>query len=761
MATIRTKAARVVDEEQAPKARPTSKYASLAQWVLGKTDGWRTWRDSNYQADWDSFERLWRGKWSVNEQQRASERSKIVTPALSEAVENAAAEIEEAVFGRGADFFDLETDEELFEEPDEQDEPQPAPQQPGMMGMPNMGAPQPNPGMPPMPMAPMAAAVQRTVDPAEAVETTRASLRLDLARSDFASNCAEVVLHSAVFGTGFGEIVTIEKTCKRPTADGLGSTEETYDIPSLRAVSPRNVLIDPNAKRIEDGLGIAIEEQVSLHLLLQQQKNDKNFEKDVELKAPVVEGDDDIDGDRQKNTKYEQDKVHVIRWYGLVPTKLLYPEKCKNEDGEECWPTVEEAEDGDYTEAIIILTNKRDVAKAVANPSPKGDRPVVYFPWDVVPGRLHGRGICEKGFNPQKILDTEVRARLDGLALTWAPMMGIDATRVPRGMSFQVQPGKSILTNGDPETVLRPIKFGQLDPNHWQNLQALQAMVGQATGSVDASQMASNIGDARSGATSMAMAPVIKRYKRTLTRFFDLFLMPTLDKIVSRSQQAMPKRYPAVGLHIRPASTMGIMQREYETSQLTSLLATLQPGTPEHRAILMGVVSNTSIPNREKVMKLIASAEQREAMMAQAMQHPEMQAMQAQAAQLQMGKEAAQTRKFNSEAALNEVKAQLEPEKMKIDAVQVATKGMYSVPEAQQQSEFDRRIAIVDRELQGEKIQADREDSVRNERIAQMQMHHAEVSKERDRQHKVRVELIKAHSKVATAAAKPQAGASK
>ena len=61
------------------------------------------------------------------------------------------------------------------------------------------------------------------------------------------------------------------------------------------------------------------------------------------------------------------------------------------------------------------------------------DRPVVAFPWDVVPSMFWGRGVCEKGYNSQKALDTELRARIDALALTIHPMLAIDATRLPRG----------------------------------------------------------------------------------------------------------------------------------------------------------------------------------------------------------------------------------------------------------------------------------------------------------------------------------------
>ena len=67
------------------------------------------------------------------------------------------------------------------------------------------------------------------------------------------------------------------------------------------------------------------------------------------------------------------------------------------------------------------------------------------FPWDVVPVRFWGRGVCEKGYNSQKALDAEIRARIDALALTVHPMMAMDASRMPRGLSQRLRPGKIIL----------------------------------------------------------------------------------------------------------------------------------------------------------------------------------------------------------------------------------------------------------------------------------------------------------------------------
>jgi hypothetical protein len=52
---------------------------------------------------------LWRGQWSPEDRTRESERSRIVSPALQQAVESSVAELEEATFGRGK-WFDIKDD---------------------------------------------------------------------------------------------------------------------------------------------------------------------------------------------------------------------------------------------------------------------------------------------------------------------------------------------------------------------------------------------------------------------------------------------------------------------------------------------------------------------------------------------------------------------------------------------------------------------------------------------------------------------------
>ena len=76
---------------------------------MHKCDDWRDYYESNYEDRFDEYYRLWRGQWSPADSQRASERSRIISPALQQAVESNVAELEEATFGRGK-FFDIADD---------------------------------------------------------------------------------------------------------------------------------------------------------------------------------------------------------------------------------------------------------------------------------------------------------------------------------------------------------------------------------------------------------------------------------------------------------------------------------------------------------------------------------------------------------------------------------------------------------------------------------------------------------------------------
>ena len=658
--------------------------AELTQWVLGRLSDWESHRKSNYEPKWDEQERLWRGIWSGTERQRKSERSKIMTPALSEAVENCVSELEEAVFGRG-DFFDAKGQAE--------DQPE------------------------------LKAATERNKN----------NLKEDLEHLDFAHNCSEALVNGAVFGSGIGEILVEEKLQREvaPETDAAGNVtaklvSKTYVCAPMRSVNPRNFLIDPVAKTVDEGLGCAVEEYVEAHKIKAGQTRGEY--RDVEVGTDA--GKQEISTDPQVMTEYTKDKTHVYRYYGLVPRHLLLPPD-KTVD---LFPGDAPSDDpvkADMVEAVIVIANKSTCIKAIENPFIMSDRPIIAFPWDIVPGRFWGRGVCEKGATPSKLLDAEYRSRMDALAYTGAPMVAIDAARLPRGFKFEVAPGKTILTNGDPNTVLKPFKFGEVDQTTFQQTQALDQMIQRATGALDSVSMATRGGDARPGAVSMQLSGIMKRHKRTLMSFIDRFLVPALRKIMWRHMQYSPERYTPLNFSFVASSTTGIMQREYESQQLTQLLNTMEPQSKEYKMVLMGILANSGLQHRVQLIQMlktsIDAAVQSEQAAAQAAQAQGVDPLQAQlqqtAVQLEIAEKQAKIAELNSQAALNNAKARAAMIQPEIDAREVALKGVYNTPQEQMQAEFDRRMKI------GDQIIA-QEDIASNERIANAQSN-ASIERER------------------------------
>ena len=532
-------------------------------WVMDKCDSWRDHYEANYSQRFDEYYRLWRGQWSSEDQTRQSERSKIISPALQQAVESSVAELEEATFGRGK-WFDIKDD-------------------------------------------------VRDQNPAD-IAALRSYLEEDFAKNKVRKNVAECLINAAVFGTGIAEVVIEEEKEMAPATQpvmggelqAVGVTIQDRTCVKLRPVMPQNFLIDPVATDIDTALGCAVDEYVSSHLV--EQLQEKGVYRDEPLS--VAASDFDLEPD-QELTTFPEDKVRLTKYYGLVPTHLLKAAMEDAEEDEEVVEFGEEEEDTYYTEAMVVIANGGTLLKAEKNPYMMQDRPVVAFPWDVVPSRFWGRGVCEKGYNSQKALDAELRARIDALALTIHPMMAMDASRMPRGAKPSIQPGKTILTNGNPSEILQPFNFGQVNQITFAQAQSLQTMVQTATGAIDSAGISGSInGDATAAGVSMSLGAIIKRHKRTLINFQDSFLIPFVQKAAYRYMQFEPELYPVADYKFHTSSSLGIIAREYEVTQLVQLLQTMSPDTPMYPKLVMSIIDNMNLSNREELIATLEQANQ-------------------------------------------------------------------------------------------------------------------------------------------------------
>jgi len=616
----------------------------LENWVIQKCDDWRDHFSANYQQNFDEYYRLWRGIWSAEDQTRRSERSKIISPALQQAVESSVAELEEATFGRGQ-FFDIKDD-------------------------------------------------VRDQNPQD-VAALRSYLEEDFAKNKIRKGVAECLINAAVFGTGIAEIVLEEekemKPASQPVMGGelqaVGVTISDRTCVKLRPVMPQNFLIDPVATDIDSALGCAVDEYVSSHLV--EQLQEKGVYRDVPVE--LASSDFDIEPD-QELTSFEQDKVRLTKYYGLVPRHLL--EKAMKDVSPEDAEVVEfddEEDDSYYVEAMVVIANSGTLLKAEKNPYMMQDRPVVAFPWDVVPSRFWGRGVCEKGYNSQKALDTELRARIDALALTIHPMMAMDASRMPRGAKPSIQPGKTILTNGNPAEILQPFNFGQVNQITFAQAQSLQTMVQTATGAIDSAGIAGSInGEATAAGVSMSLGAIIKRHKRTLINFQDSFLIPFVQKAAYRYMQFEPELYPVADYKFHTTSSLGIIAREYEVTQLVQLLQTMSPDTPMYPKLVMSIIDNMNLSNREELIATLEQANQpnpEAQQAAQAAQQAQVQFQQSQTAALngQAQESAARAQKIT-------VEAQAIPQELEIDRIKAVTTNLKAGDA--DDKEFQKRLEI-------------------------------------------------------------------
>jgi hypothetical protein len=663
----------MADFEKEPFEQPSESDKELVTWLTGHLDKWRQYRDNNFTDDWEEYERIFRGEWAAEDKTRDSERSRIVSPATQQAVETRHSEIMEAVFGQG-EYFDIEDDIR------------------DVNGNP--------------------------IDVQLLKNQLMEDFKIDKVRKSFDA----VGLMAEIYGVGVGEIVVKKEKIYVPSTQpipgvtgqaAIGVVEQDRVAIKLNPINPKNFLWDPNGATVEECMGVAIEKPVSFHKVVEG--IEKGIYRKVEIKTQ--KSDDDLEASLYTDEHFQDDQLVLTTYYGLVPREYL--EQLEN-DGKEVadlFPEDSEMDDyADLVEAIIVLANGTTLLKAEANPYMMKDRPVITYQADTVPNRLPGRGTVEKAYNMQKAIDAQLRSYIDGLGLTSAPMMAMDATRMPRGSKFEIKPGKAILVNGNPNEILTPFKFGNTDASNSQAAQEFERMLLQATGTLDSNGLVTNAArDAGGAGMSAAMAAIIKKYRRTLTNFQEDFLIPFIKKATYRYMQFDPERYPSVDLQFVPTATLGIMAREYEQSQLIALLQTLGPDTPVLPLVLKGIIHNSGLSNKAELEQALAQMSQPDPNAQALQQQQQMLALQAQEAAIAVS--ASQAKQNEAEALKTTIEAQLKPKEIEAKIMSSVTNNLPTNDQLASQ-EFDKRVKIAELML--------KEADIKNKaKIVELQMHKA------------------------------------
>ena len=599
-------------------------YQALASWLMYRLEGWRTHRDINYIPKWDEYYRIWRGIWDSSDKTRTSERSRIIAPATQQAVESSVAEMEEATFGRGK-WFDIQDD---------------------MLDQDNSEA-----------------------------EYIRNLLQEDLEKTGVKDSIAEVFLNGAIYGTGIGKIVvnqTVERAPSEQPVEGSmtgmrGITEYASIDVKIEPISPKEFLIDPAANSIDEALGVAHEVIKPRYHVVQ------GIQSGVYRDVPLDGDYDTVKFSYDPETKRadESDSVKITEYWGLVPKRFLKAKADKDD--------FEYTKKDELVEAVVTICNDEYILRVEENAFMMEDRPFISYQHDIIPNKFWGRGVVEKGYNAQKALDAEMRARIDSMALRNTMMMAADATRLPRGTKFEVRAGKTVLTNGNPREAIMPLDMGAMDSSTFNQVSSLQNMIQMGTGSADMSMPQQ---ETASG-MSMMQSASIKRQKRTLMNFQNTFLIPMINKSMWRKIQFDVDRYPVSDYKFIPYSTMGIMAKELEMQQMVQMLQAIPKDSPAFNVILLAMFQNSSIHNRDAIVFGLQQGQE---------PNPEMEQMQQMGIQLQVQQAQAEIQKTMAEA-------EEEKEKAILHTAQAGSLQPTEVDMAKEQVQIAKMSADVERQL--------------------------------------------------------------
>ena len=198
----------------------------------------------------------------------------------------------------------------------------------------------------------------------------------------------------------------------------------------------------------------------------------------------------------------------------------------------------------------------------------------------------------------------------------------------------------------------------------------------------------------------MGLGAIIKRHKRTLINFQESFVIPFITKAAHRYMQFEPEKFPVADYKFEVSSSLGVIAREYEVTQLVQLLQTMSPETPMYPELIKSIVDNMSLANREELIAKLDQANQPDPEAQQAQQ-----AAQAQQAEFQ----ASQTNALNGQAKESEARAakamaeaQAVPQELEIDRIKAVTANL-SAGDADDK-EFQKRLKISEQLLKEREV---------------------------------------------------------
>jgi len=164
-----------------------------------------------------------------------------------------------------------------------------------------------------------------------------------------------------------------------------------------------------------------------------------------------------------------------------------------------------------------------------------------------------------------------------------------------------------------------------------------------------------------------------------------------------------PELYPVQDYKFTASSSLGIIAREYEVTQLVQLLQTMSPDSPMYPMLIESIVDNMNLSNREQIIEGLRQANQPD---------PEQQQVQQQQMQMDMAAKQAQLDLYNAQSTESMARARKAAAETGLTAYEAETNRLKVLttnlePGDQDEKEFERRVKLAELLLKERSIASD------------------------------------------------------
>lgn len=253
----------------------------------------------------------------------------------------------------------------------------------------------------------------------------------------------------ATYGTGFvfGPFVR-QASIKETSADTsagfaqLKETEYTFDAPYFELGKTMDVIPDPEAREICDGLGVFWATMESPHTVAAwaADKRYSNIAAALLNQGSVEDNGSTRTQQLRGNVEYwhKNDRIKVARFFGKVPASVM--QDAAEDGAAEPLDSDAMADPSDPMVDVVVIMAGGVVVKM--DKSPYGQAPTLRCVYEDVPHEIWGIGVAENNATPQKITNAAFRLFMEGKGMSLLGTASVDRSKFLASEDFKKFPGK-------------------------------------------------------------------------------------------------------------------------------------------------------------------------------------------------------------------------------------------------------------------------------------------------------------------------------